>query len=84
MACACNKNNPRWEVVTSSGATERIVYSASTESRARSIAKRYPGSTVRRNPPAAQPAGQTTQPAARTAAGRTPPRAAKVSPTTHG
>ncbi|MFD4855145.1 hypothetical protein [Streptomyces atratus] len=47
MACSCQKNRKQYEVVTAEG---KVVFPTSSESTAKAVAKRYPGSTVREKP----------------------------------
>ncbi|MEV3895311.1 hypothetical protein [Streptomyces anulatus] len=49
MGCACNKRKKKFEVVLEGG---KVVFTHSIESTANTVAKRYPGSTVREQPPA--------------------------------
>ncbi|WP_284576806.1 hypothetical protein [Streptomyces sp. 2P-4] len=49
MGCACNKNKRQYEVVAENG---KVVFTSGIEATANTVAKRYPGSTVREQPKA--------------------------------
>lgn len=49
MACSCQKNRKKYEVVSGG----KVVYSSSSKPTADSVSKRYPGSEVREAKPAA-------------------------------
>jgi hypothetical protein len=48
VACSCAKNRKQFEVVVpQDGGKERVVFTASVKTTADTVAKRYPGSSVR-------------------------------------
>jgi hypothetical protein len=51
MACGCQKNREQFEVLNEQG---NVVYTASSQATANTVAKRYPNSSVR--PKSTQPA----------------------------